>query len=106
MGSFVLLAYLLWTAHDEVWDEARQTAGNYAELVEARFDATLRRIDADLIIIASRIPMEALSSQAVSRFRAGLETELERYRSQFPEIAGFRLVDADGNLLYKSGECL
>ncbi len=104
MGSFVLLGYVLWSAHEEIWEDARQTSSNYAELVEARFDATLRRIDADLYGIASRIPSESLLEKYVPRFRAEIELELERRRIEFPEIAGFQVADAAGNMLYKAGD--
>lgn len=104
MGGFVLLAYVLWTAHDEVWSDAKETAENYAELIEARFDATLRRVDTDLLGIAARIPLESLKPSAIPHYRAGVELELERYRREFPEVAGFRILDTQGNVLYKAGE--
>jgi hypothetical protein len=45
VGGFILLAYVLWSAYQEVWTEARSVAGSQSELLEARFDMTLRRID-------------------------------------------------------------
>ena len=103
VGGFILLAYVLWSAYQEVWTEARSVAGSQSELLEARFDMTLRRIDVTLAELAERVPKESLHAEAISRFRPAIEKELERMQGAFPEVAGFRVIDADGNVLYLSG---
>ncbi|MGB4062255.1 MAG: EAL domain-containing protein [Azonexus sp.] len=103
VGGFILLAYVLWSAYQEVWAEARSVAASQSELLEARFDATLRRIDMTLDELAERVPKDSLNTEAASRFRSDIEKKLERLQHAFPEIAGFRVVDADGNVLYLSG---
>ena len=102
VGGFILLAYVLWSAYQEVWAEARSVAASQSELLEARFDATLRRIDMTLDELAERVQKDSLSSEAASR-RPDIEKKLERLQHEFPEIAGFRVVDPDGNVLYLSG---
>ena len=98
-GGFLLLSYVVWSAYRETRAEAEQSARNYAELIEARLDATLRRVDADLAQLVERIPVELLGRQATPVERQALESDLERQRRGFPEVGGFRVVDAQGNLL-------
>ena len=102
-AGFILLAYVLWSAYQDVWAEARSVASSQAELLEARFDATLRRVESTLDDMAVRVPAEAFRPGSVERFRPAIEAELERARHAFPEVFGFRIIDADGGLLYRSG---
>jgi hypothetical protein len=102
-AGFILLAYVLWSAYQDVWAEARSVASSQAELLEARFDATLRRVESTLDDMAVRVPAEAFRPGSVERFRPAIEAELERARHAFPEVFGFRIIDADGWLLYRSG---
>ena len=102
-GGFILLAYVLWSAYQDVWSEARSVASGQAELLEARFDATLRRVEATLDDMAVRVPEDAFQAKSAERFRQMIEAELERARHVFPEVAGFRIIDADGVVLYRSG---
>ena len=102
-GGFILLAYVLWSAYLDVWSEARSVASGQAELLEARFDATLRRVEATLDDMAVRVPEDAFQAKSAERFRQMIEAELERARHVFPEVAGFRIIDADGVVLYRSG---
>ncbi len=102
-GGFALLGYVMWAAYGETWAEAQVRARSHAELLEARFDTTLRRIDADLYELANGVPDEAMQETAVPRFRETLEGRMERYQLAFPEVSGFRLIDAAGNVLYLVG---
>ncbi len=102
-GGFILLAYVLWSAYQDVWTEARSVASSQAELLEARFDATLRRVDATLVDMAERVPEEAFRVDAAKTFRPSIEKELEHSRYAFPEVAGFRIIAANGDVLYRSG---
>nr|MBL8412782.1 EAL domain-containing protein [Dechloromonas sp.] len=103
LGGFLLLGYVLWSGYKETWAEAQATARSHAELLEARFDATLRRVDSDLAELTDEVPHEALLKSQVSHYRKRIEADLERYRLAFPEVAGFRLIDAQGDVLYVSG---
>lgn len=102
-GGFILLAYVLWSAYQDVWAETRSVADSQSELLEARFDSTLRRVEATLDDMAERVPKEALVVEAMPRFRAAIEKELQGSQRAFPEVAGFRIIAADGNVLYRSG---
>ena len=103
VGGFILLVYVLWSAYQDVWVEARSIASSQAELVEARFDATLRRVESTLDDLAARIPPEAYVANNAVRLRQPIEAELERSRHAFPEVAGFRVIDQAGDVLYRSG---
>lgn len=101
--GFMLLGYVLWSAYHEVWTEARSMASSQSELLEARFDATLRRIDVTLNDLAEHVPKEALHAETATRFRPDVERKLDGLQRAFPEVAGFRVVAPDGNVLYLSG---
>lgn len=101
-AGFLLPAYVVWSEYHDVRAEAELTASNYTELIETRFDATLRRIDVDLTRLAERVPGELLSLPATSAARQALERDIERYPLGFPGVGDFRIVDAQGNLLSAS----
>ncbi len=103
VGGFILLAYVLWSAYQDVWGESRSIASSQAELVVARFDATLRRVESTLDDLAVRIPPDAFVANNATRHRQLIEAELERSRHAFPEVAGFRVIDVNGDVLYRSG---
>lgn len=101
-AGFVLLSYVLWTARGDTWREAELTAGNHAELLEVRLDAALRRLDADLAGIVARLPLAALETDRYGDFLGPVEQDLERHQKSFPEVAGFRVIDAKGDVLFLS----
>src|SRR5574343_81751 len=103
VSGFMLLAYVLWSAYHDVWADARSVADSQSELLEARFESTLRRIEATLDDVAERLPKESLVVEAMPHFRVDIEKELQRSQRVFPEVAGFRIIAADGNVLYRSG---
>ena len=103
IGGFILLGYVMWSAYQEVRADARSLAKTQAELLDVRFDATLRRVDVTLDALEERVPAASLNTAAVPRFRPGIEKELERLQRAFPKVAGFRVIDSAGNLLYLSG---
>ncbi len=102
-GGFVLLAFVLWSVHQSAWSEAKDVAISQSALIEARLESTLRHIEARLDDLAARIPEEAYRPAAGERFRQQLETDLERGHHVFPDVAGFQVIDARGDVLYRSG---
>ena len=99
----VLLGYLIWSGYQDAIHSAETTTRNYAAIIEARLDATLRRADADLQELARTIPVAALSQQAVPRYARELDAELDSRLTNFPELAALRVFDANGDRLYTSG---
>ncbi|MBK7417472.1 MAG: hypothetical protein IPJ38_22685 [Dechloromonas sp.] len=103
MAGVVLLGYVLWSAYNETWQDAESTANGYAEILEVRLDTVLRRVDADLQVIIARLPHEAMARGNVQSFREQIEKSLEQHRVAFPEVSGFRVIDAHGDVLYLAG---
>lgn len=103
MGGLMLLGYVLWSVYNETWKEAETTARTYAEVFEVRLDTALRRVDSNLQAIVARLPVDALERRNVPAFREQVEEELNHHQVAFPEVAGFRIVDAKGDLFYLAG---
>ena len=97
-----LLGYLIWSGYRERIHSAETTTRNYAAIIEARLDATLRRADAELRDLARTIPVAALRKDAVSRYAHELEADLDARVFNFPELAGMRIADASGDVIYTS----
>ena len=98
-----LLAYQLWLSYQEEIDNARTTTRNYAAIFEARFDATLRRTDTVLWILARTLPEAALGKAGAAHFASEVNAELDSRLLNFTELAGLRVFDANGDLRYASG---
>jgi PAS domain S-box-containing protein len=97
-----LLGYQLWSSYQESLSEAETKTRNYAAILETRLDATLRRADGDLRDLASRLPVAALSKQAVPRYAREIDAHLDLHMIGFEELAGMRVFDTDGDLIYTS----
>jgi len=95
-----LMAYLIWSSYQDAIRTAETTTRNYAAIIEARLDATLRRADGDLQELVHKIPIAALSRQAVPRYARELNADLDSRLVNFPELAGVRIFDANGDRLY------
>jgi len=100
LATLVLLGYLIWSGREEAISAARTTTRNYAAILEARLDATLRRIDADLLEQADLLPAAALREQAVPRYARELNAILKSRLVNFGELGGLRVFDASGASLY------
>jgi diguanylate cyclase (GGDEF)-like protein/PAS domain S-box-containing protein len=102
VGAGILLAFVLGQVYREAGRQAETDARNVAGVLEARLNATLRRVHADLDHLAATLPMESLKPEAVGIFRDRLGVELARYAAKFPEIVGYRVIDVAGDVLYAS----
>jgi len=98
-----LLLYQLWSSHQEAMHEAGIKTRNYAAIFEARLDATLRRTETVVQALVRTTPEAALSQAATARFAGKLNAELDSRLLNFEELAGLRIFDANGDLLYASG---
>lgn len=102
LAVMVLVTYLIWSGYQEAIQGARTTTRNYAGILEARLDATLRRADAILLELRGTVPIAALSKQAVPRYAREIDASLDVKMVRFTEVAGLRLFDANGDMLYTS----
>ncbi len=98
-----LLAYLLVLSYRDQVRTAEISTHNIAAVFETRLDATLRRADADLQTLSIELPDAALKKDAVSRYEREVNASLERLLFNVEEIVGYRVHDAEGNLLYTTG---
>jgi diguanylate cyclase (GGDEF)-like protein/PAS domain S-box-containing protein len=106
LGVALLLAFLLNEGRREAERKAPSAALGVTSLLEARLAATMRRLQGSLEHLAASLPREAIKQAEVGRFRETVTNELALFSGQFPEVSGFRVMDASGNLLYASGVAL
>src|SRR5258708_6057680 len=102
LGLVALIAYLTWSGYRGALRGAETTTRNYALIIEARLDATLRRADTHLQEMARDVPLAALGRSAVPRYAGGIEPALEMRLQNFPELTALRVFDAGGDMLYAS----
>ena len=95
-----LIGYQLWAGYQVERQGAEVATRNYAAIIEARLDATLRRIDADMLDMMHDLPLAALSKQAEPRYARALNAELMSHRVNFRELQGLRIFDTNGDQLY------
>jgi two-component system, cell cycle sensor histidine kinase PleC len=95
-----IIGYLIWSSYREAIQTAETTSRNYADIVDARLEATLRRADSSLRKLVKTLPIAVLNKQVVQRYAGDLNANLDLELSDFPELSGIRVYDADGDQLY------
>lgn len=98
-----LVAYLLWSSYQQTLREAESTSQDFAALIEARLEATLRNAEAELREISVLIPPQAMRLEAVPRYEKILLPELKAKVADYPEVSSIRIFNAGGDLLYAAG---
>ena len=99
-----LLLYLQWSARQDAVRKAEVAALNYSRVLQVRLDASLQRIEALMRISAKQFPPESLVPGAEIALGTGKNAMLDDQLTGFPEFAGIRVLDANGDLRYASGE--
>ena len=107
LGSFALatlaiLCYLIWSDYRQEIGSAQTRTRDYAAVLEARFDATLRRADATLRILARDLQHAALIKSTVAVHAGAINADLDAHMVDFAELAGLRIFDLAGDQLYSS----
>ncbi|MDR2186649.1 MAG: diguanylate cyclase [Azonexus sp.] len=100
--AVVLFVLLLGEVYRQAELRAGLDAGNLAGLIEQRLSVTLRRVQSDLEYLAATIPIEALDPGADEQLRSQTRRLLALKAERFPEILGYRVVDATGLLRFYS----
>ena len=100
----LLQGYALLTGYQEQIHSTEITTSNYAAILDARLDSTLRRAEGDLEDLAQGFPIAALTKQAVPRYARKLDDRLDIHVLKFAELAAMRIFDANGDLLYASDD--
>ena len=97
-----VVTYLIWSGYQAAILNAETKTRDYAAILEARLEASLRRADADLWELAKTIPVAAMNPQAVPRYARELYVDLELHLYKFKEIGDFLIADRHGDLLYSA----
>lgn len=97
---FGMIGYLLLASYSDALDSARVTGRNLATTIETRLDATLRRADSILSEVTSALTEEQMMQASSARHVGSIERELDHRAAHFPELAGLRIFDSTGTLLY------
>jgi diguanylate cyclase (GGDEF)-like protein len=103
LGVFVLMLMLAWQlrqSHDTAVQQATEDAANLVSILDGHLTATMRRIESNLVNIAGQLPAAALEQRAVPGHRARIQVMLQPFTLNFPEVTGYYVWDADGDLLY------
>jgi len=102
MTAILLLGFLMWVDYRHEVETAEAMTRNYAAILEARLEATFRRLETDLDELAARVPLAALNAEAAPRYEAAVHHILAQHLRNFPEVSGLRVTDASGERLYTS----
>ena len=103
LAMLLLLGGQLWLSFRDKVKTAEISTHNIAAIFEARLDATLRHTDADLTVLTGEIPRAALNVGTVARHAREVNYHLASRMYNRDEMAGYRVHDASGNMLYSSG---
>ena len=97
-----LMVVLLQEERRHAERKAEADALGVSTLLEARLAGILQRVQSDLEHLTLTLPGEAYRADAAINWGARVVRELGLRSRLFPEIAGFRILDAGGTLLYAS----
>lgn len=103
VAVLILVSFQIQSSREEALLRAETTSQNYASMLEARLDATLRRAQAHIQQVERSLPLLAMDKAASPRFSEAIAGDLEAARIYFPELRAIRVWDANGALLYTSG---
>lgn len=102
LGVAFLVLFLLQEERRQVERNAEAEVAAVSALLEARLSGAIQRIQAALEHLVVSLPADAFGRAAVPGFRSSVVRELGFHARQFPEVDSFRILDAEGVLLYAS----
>ncbi|MEI7613111.1 MAG: ATP-binding protein [Betaproteobacteria bacterium] len=102
LAVLLLLGGQLWISYRDQIKTAEISTHNIASIFDVRLEATLRRTAADLLSIATTVPQEALTQNAVPRYAREINANLDGRMFNLEEMSGYRIHDAQGDTLYSS----
>lgn len=100
MALVLMLGYQIKMSYEAALNRATDDADNLVQTLDGQIAATLRRIESSLTNIAGQLPEAALDGAAVPTLHDRVTGILTPFAEKFPEISGFFVWDAQGNLLY------
>ncbi len=90
----------LWYSREKAIAQVRSTTGNLATLLEENISDSARRIDLALLSIVDVLEREETSHQSDN---SSFEQLLQTYQDRHPEVEGFRITNATGEVLWGKG---
>jgi PAS domain S-box-containing protein len=110
VGSFIvfivltgsLLGYFLIQAGQQTKRAVNAACANEAHIVASKIESTLRRIDATTALIAATVREDLTSDRRDPVRQTRIDGELLALASNFPELGGYRVFDAEGALIFTS----
>ncbi len=102
VAVFTLLCYETWSNYKKALIEAETKTRGFATVFDTRLDGSLRRLSANLQILAGTLPKAILSKDAVLIYAGEINASLDAYRLDFPELKSVTIFDVDGNFLYST----
>ncbi|MCL2345928.1 MAG: diguanylate cyclase [Desulfobulbus sp.] len=101
-GVVLLLALALGEVYRQAERRAEVDASNLTAIIAEHLSGTLSRVHAGLEHLASTLPPEAFVAGNDERLRSTVERQLVLQAAHFPEILGYRAIDALGQVRYYS----
>ncbi len=105
LGVVVLMLMLAWQlrqSYDSAVQRVMDSAGNLSFTLHGQLTAAMRRIDSNLSNIAAQLPPGSVTGAVGPAERRRLHLMLRRYAENFPEVSGFFVWNADGDILATS----
>lgn len=100
LGVASLVLFLLQEGRQQVERKAEIEMQGVVSVLEARLLGVLQRVQSDLEQLAATLPAEIYAPSTASAFRGDVARTLRFHSRQFSEVAGFRVLDASGVLIY------
>jgi len=100
--AIVALTLLLSKLRTDDLQRAEVDGANLSWVLETRLDATLRRIDSDLMLLVQAVSAQDLQSERARVQAEAMRRTLAVHTEKFDEISGFYFFDAQGELVYAS----
>jgi PAS domain S-box-containing protein len=98
--GLVLVGFLLLSSYREQVRVAERGARNLAEILQAQLHDALHRTDAQLIALASVVPMEALNRTTVQKYQHDIGSDPVNHLGSAERRNGLQGYDAYGVALY------
>lgn len=100
LGVASLVLFLLQEGRQQVERKAEIEMQGVVSVLEARLLGVLQRVQSDLEQLAATLPAEIYAPSTAPAFRGDVARTLRFHSRQFSEVAGFRVLDASGVLIY------
>jgi PAS domain S-box-containing protein len=103
LATTLVIGYFFWQSRQQTERSVEANLLNTVSSIETRLDATLNRLNSDLMATIETLPPEALLEKNRERYATEITRRLETQIRLFPELNSYRIYAADGRDLYYTG---